>query len=280
MAKSRFNLLNIAKSKDLFSCFVADPGHKLVYLDFNAVEPHVCAHLTQDKNLMKVYGKGMGPNDVYLHFGSHAQFAANEVRQYYDPDAPTKESIKLAKSKLGMLRGLLKTSLLAMMYGAYPKRLYAYLRLLGYKVTMQDCQLLFDDFHDTYRGLKAFERRVVKMWGDNGGYIINGRGLPMAIAEEKLKDINNTIFQSTGHQILMSYLTDLNADRITQKVPMTPYLVDVHDSTTWQVPADQVDNAVNIFRDGLVKLNARLNWTVEIKGDVKVGNTLADFLDD
>lgn len=280
MAKSKFNLLNFPKSPDLFSCFIADPRHKLVYGDFAAVEPHACAHLTQDPALLSIYGKNAKPSDVYLHFGANTQFAGKEVRQYFDPDNPTKEGIKAAKANLSALRGLLKTAFLALMYGAYPKRLFAYLQLLGYKVTLRECQQIFDDFHDTYRGLKAFERRLHKMWGETGGYIINGRGLPMAVAEEKLRDVNNSIMQSTGHQILMAMLVQLNRLRHERGIPATPYLVDLHDSTTWQTPDNHVDDTVQLFRDSVAWVNEQLNWTVEIKMEPKVGSSLADFLED
>lgn len=280
MARSKLNLLNLTKTPDFFACFVADPGHKLVYADASALEPHVAAHLTQDPNLLKIYGKGRPPNDVYSFTGAHMSFSREQIREYYDPDNPTKESIKAVKQHLGELRGLLKTEFLALMYGAYPKRLHAYLRLLGYKVTLAECQRAFDDFHDTYRGLKAFERKLHRMWGENGGYIINGRGLPVAVAEEKLKDINNTVFQGTGHMILMSVLFDMNRLRHERQVDMRPYLVDWHDASCWTTPDNHVEQTVEIFKDSVAALNQRLNWTVEIKMEPTVGSSLADFLDD
>src|SRR3990167_10237047 len=97
--KRRINIQQAPKNKEYLSCFVAAPGHKLIYSDISALEPHIAAHFSQDKTLMALYGKQAKPNDVYLFVGAKTSELGNTIRAYYDPDNPTNESIEFAKER-------------------------------------------------------------------------------------------------------------------------------------------------------------------------------------
>ena len=52
------NLQQQPKSRQYLECFRARPGHKIVQLDFDALEPKITAYFSRDKNLMNLYGPG------------------------------------------------------------------------------------------------------------------------------------------------------------------------------------------------------------------------------
>jgi hypothetical protein len=199
-----------------------------------------------------------------------------EIRKHYDPDNPTPETLKAAKDNCGESRQLLKKCVLMLLYGAFPGRLYAELTLAGYDITMRECKVIFNEFWHTYAGVKRFETALGRQCDRNGGWVYNGRGRPLCIYGLKRMDIINTLCQSTGHDCLMRYLFHLNVLRHQRGIPMKPYLVDLHDSCTFEVSDTAIDSAMQAYKDSIRILNDELQWDVEITGEIKIGRTLAD----
>ncbi len=56
---------------------------------------------------------------------------------------------------------------------------------------------------------------------------------------------------------------------------MRPYLPDLHDSTTWEIPKDRVEEGKLIYEDAYKLLNKDLMWDIELQAETKVGDSLA-----
>lgn len=296
---AKLNLQQLPKDKNFLKCFEADPGHSLVYSDINSLEPHVLAHFSKDPGLMGIYSKTAKLNDVYLYIGANVSSWKTNILKYYDPNNPTPDGIAAAKKYAKEERSAAKPTFLGWMYG-----LSAGTMAQLTDIPVEECRIILKEIDDTFPGAVKFYEILKKQWEGNGGWIkqewsedpitgrklptfidgrpgwiYNGRGRPMSIAPDKMKDLGSRFVQSTGHDVLMQMLVYINKLRKSQKVNMRPYNVDVHDATIWQVKNSDVDKAVDIFKQSYILLNNTLNWDVEIKGEVEVGQHLGDFVE-
>lgn len=274
---SKLNLQQLPKDTGYLASFTARPGHKLVYTDFNALEPKVTAWFTRDPGMWKLYGPGAKPNDIYLYTGANSPLFQDEIRQYYDPDNPTAEGIKAAKQNCGRTRDILKKVVLSCNYGAGPRKLHAEFSAVGLAISLRDCTILHRSYWRTFSGIKNFEKGLLAMHRSNGGWIINGRGRPLSIAADYTKDIVNRFVQSTGHDILMRYLLILSDTRMGS---MRPWLVDEHDATIWECHESEVELTRNIFEQAFITLNGELGWDIKFTGDIKVADNLGELKGD
>lgn len=275
--KYRLNIQQLPKRRGFLECFVARPGHKLVYTDFSALEMKVSAIASQDKNLYKLYGPGANPNhDVYLFNGAQIPQYSAEIRELYDLDNPTKEGKKAAKEKFSKIRGeIFKPWVLGCQYGLGAPTLFENLTLAGVKgITFEYCQELIKVFRNTYPGLGRLQRRLKARWNTNKGWFTNLRGRPICVDVDKLKDIVNRNIQSSGHDYLMLYLQFLHR-RIKGKA--TPWLVDEHDATIWEVEDKNVDYVKMMFELAFDDLNEVLGFDIKFSGDTKVASNLAEL---
>jgi hypothetical protein len=100
-----YNWQNAPKCKEILECMQADDGHTLLACDVASLEQVVLANLSGDEQLIKLYGPGAKPNDVYSFVGASLPGAVGAgIRAAgYDPDNPTPEGIaavkKLAKKE-------------------------------------------------------------------------------------------------------------------------------------------------------------------------------------
>jgi DNA polymerase I-like protein with 3'-5' exonuclease and polymerase domains len=105
------NLQNVPKDKGYLSCWTAPPGHKLLVLDFSALEPHVLAEASQDPTLLRIYGPdATGWDDIYLSVGSQlgGEVAARIRATGYDPFSNSKESVSHSKKQAKAARQIAK----------------------------------------------------------------------------------------------------------------------------------------------------------------------------
>lgn len=293
---SKLNIQQLPKDRDFLRCFVAAPGHKLIYSDINSLEPHVLAQFSKDPGLMSLYGPGAKPNDVYLFVGAHIDKWKDKILEHYDPYNPTPEGIAVAKKYAKAERTAVKPAYLGWMYGLGPGTMHE-----STEIPVEECKTILSDIDTAFPGVVEFNGKLREEWKEAGGwvkqewyvdpdtgrnipefidgrpgFVYNGRGRPLGVAPDKVKDLGNRFVQSTGHDVLLQYLLILNRTRIAE---MRPYNVDIHDATIWQVREDKVEGAVRVFENAYAELNRLLNWDVQIQGAVEVGNNLGDFLE-
>lgn len=289
-------LLQLPKTRQFFRGLAADPGHTLVYADAEALEPHVCAFYSRDPGLLSLYQIGRPSNDIYIFTGAGSdQYGALFRGEGYDPVAPTKEAIKAIKTKYSEQRQVCKKIVLGCQYGMGAGKLHKELNIAGFDISFIEAKSLWDSYWRSFKGIKIFERELKRQWSDNGGWIRGIRGEPITIPKpykyrnketgkyetiDYTKDIVNRFVQRGGHNIHMRFIHHINTLRLDRCPSMVPFHVDLHDSTTWQVPGDLVDVAKGIYTEACDRLNDELRWDVRVKYKPKTGNTMESFLED
>lgn len=277
MKLANFNLQQQPKTRGYLQCFEADEGHTLIGMDFAALEPKVLAHYSQDDSMQRLYGKTSQPNDIYLYTGAALTGIKDKILPHYNPLLPTPESIAHTKKVCKKERTLCKIFVLAINYGAYIPKLQETLRLGGFDLTASAVRQMYNDYWKLYRGVEAFKSSLEDEWEQNNNVIMNGRNRPIVVDYKFKKDILNRFVQSTGHDVLMTFLLILNRLRLKANINMRPWIADFHDETIWIVSNEYVQPAIDLFNQALDELNQQLCWSVQMTGEVKAGKTLADF---
>jgi DNA polymerase I-like protein with 3'-5' exonuclease and polymerase domains len=241
----------------------------------SALEPHVLTEFSQDKRMLDLYGPAAKANDIYLYVGSHMDLFRDQIRAFYDPAHPTKESLALAKEQCAAIRKVIKIVVLGSSYGMGAKKLQDGINLAGFKLSFAEAKSISRDYWDFFRGIKQFEQKLIYMYQANNGYIINGRGRPLAIHPDYTKDIVNRFVQSTGHDILMRYVYLLDKRRKVENLPMRPWFIDEHDACVVEVQNAAVKRVMQVFKEVYDELNAELDWGVKFSGKIRSGQSLA-----
>lgn len=276
----KYNLQQQPKIPGYLRCMTARPEHTLVQLDFNAVEPVVLAEFSKCPNYRKLYGPEANPNqDVYLFVGSRFRPFREKFGLHYDPENPTAEGTAKAKKLFKPERAIAKEAHLAMQYGAGPGTVHGGL-------TRKEIEIEYDEvveMHQVYWSpalfavVKEFEVKLKRQWYRNNGWILNGMGRPVALAEDKLKDLLSRFCQSTGHDLLQRLLRYFDEGRAAQGLRVWPWIVDFHDETIWEAEREHTEACLALLRSCMVRLNAELGWEIYVRGEPTVARTLADI---
>jgi len=249
---------------------------KVISLDFASVEPTLIAHFSQCPNYMNIYGPNANPNhDIYPYVGMAIPQYRELFGPYYDLNNPTKEGTKYIKDHYASERSICKTFHLSAVYGAFPPTIHAMLEVQGIHISIKEVEQMHRNYWQLFKAVKSYERTLQAEWRRNGGYIISGRGTPIPMNQEDAsKHILNRMIQKTAHQYLMRWVYHLENIVTEMKLQARPLLLDLHDSTTWTCPPEEVQAVDDMLQEGLRRLNEELQLTVVIKGATKVGDTL------
>jgi DNA polymerase I-like protein with 3'-5' exonuclease and polymerase domains len=261
------NIQQIPHSEGYMKTWVARPGCVWVDCDFTALEPTVLAELSEDPTLMKLYGPDAKPNDIYLFNGAHIRGLKETIRKYYNPDFPTKESIKLAKEKCKRERSISKVITLASSYGAGVNKLYETLTLSGIDVNFDEVKEMRDSYWHLYQGILRYQDVLNDQWQTNQGFVYNGLARPLAVAPELTKDLVNRVVQSTGHEILTMYLYFIDQLRIQRRVDFIFVIADFHDETIVECKEEDGPKVMQLFNDALELTNQELNGIIKLKAN-------------
>lgn len=258
----KLNLLALPKQADFMRCFVSAPGTSLIQGDIKSLEPHVLAHFSQDKALMNIYGPDAHPShDVYLAAGLKIPGIGEEIALLYDFNNPDATRIKEAKSKFKVLRSeKLKPAYLGFLYGLGAETMH-----INLEISLAEARTILWGMERQFAGKGILQKRLEGEWAKRGGWIINGRGRPLAVDFSKKKDLVNRLVQSTGHDVLMRILWHVNNYRKEHKIEMRPYVVDFHDETIWVCQDHEIARAKEAINYAFDRTNDELNWTVTIR---------------
>lgn len=267
------NILAAPKVKDFLRCFVAPDGHELGQLDLSAVEPTVLSYLSKDPNLLKVFGDNTSQHhDIYFMAGLGIPGIRELIAPYYNTDNPDPELMKECKEKFGDIRKKkLKPCYLGWTYGIGPDTLSTNL-----KISFNEASKILEGLNNQFKGRNWLHQYLLGQWGKNGGWIINGRGRPIGVSKRKIKDLVSQCVQSTGHDFLQRLLYHMNTYRIANKLPMWPFIPDIHDETVWAVKLGYREEFVACSEYAFDQLNNELKWQgVKIKhGGINFGADL------
>jgi len=271
------NLQQLPKTKGALSGFISRPGHSFVDCDVNALEMVVTAELSQDKNLLALYGPGAKKNDIYLFYGSMmAGIGPRLTSLGYSPYDPIPEVMDATKKAFKKERSIAKLLILSDNYGSGVKKKQKILSLNGVDMSLHEVEDMHDSLMAAKSGVLEYVAWLQDEWRANGGWVENGYGRPICVDEKYLKDILNRVVQSTGHDILQLYAR-IAADLLTAAgVSWRPIVMDWHDESIIEVPDEQVEDAKRIMEiDAYRELNRILGGTCPLKGSAAVAKTLA-----
>jgi DNA polymerase I-like protein with 3'-5' exonuclease and polymerase domains len=274
------NLQNVPKDKGYLSCWTPPPDHKLLILDFSALEPHVLAEASQDPTLLRIYGPdATGWDDIYLSVGSRlgGEVGARIRASGYDPFNNSKESVSHSKKEAKAARQIAKMIHLGASYGAGAGKIQQSLKLEGIDISFDEAKRMHTAYWELFSKVKQYETFLKIQWERNGGWFLNPMGRPIAVAQDYLRDIVNRSIQSGGHDAFLLYLNILSDKLRSQSVPYKPYIWDLHDAVMLTVPESDVEEAVHILDVvAMDELNARLGGTIRLKGVTNVVNNWAE----
>lgn len=267
----KINLQQITKASEVMECFLPPPGWVLVDTDIRSLEPCVVAHFSRDPAHLELFASGK-LHDVYLYVAMalFPERRAEIAAVYYDVDgtSTSRATLDAAKAAFKFERKVAKPLHLSAGYGASAGRMYGAMVLQGVEVTLDQVRDMRTKYWQLFAGVKAWEQQLLREREDRGGWVYNGFGRPLAITDDKLKDIVNTFAQSTGHDALLKLVHHAVCLRRERGVHMIPWIPDMHDQTTWCCPADQAETAAQVLRDAYVRLNAELGSDIPLTGSV------------
>ena len=201
----KVNIQNQKKTARYMECIRPPKGEDWLQMDVDALEPVVLAELSGDEAMMNLYGPGAKPNDIYLFVGASIPALRDEVCAYgYDPLNPTAEAIAVTKKKAKRIRGICKVVHLSAGYGAGPGTIYATLIQAGVVITLDEVKAIHKAYWALFGGVIEYQKKLKAEWAENGGWFINGRGMPVAVADNLEKDILNRCIQNTGHMNMLT----------------------------------------------------------------------------
>lgn len=271
------NLQQVPKTRGTLENFIARPEYCYVDCDVVALEQVVLAEMSGDASLWKLYAPDAKPNDVYLFVGSQLPVLGEPIqRAGYDPQNPTKEGIAAAKKAAKHERSVAKVVVLASSYGAGAGKIHKTLSLSGVKLELEEVQAIHAQYWKLFSGVKKYQWRLEEEWRINGGWVLNGVGRPIGVDENYKKDIVNRVVQSTGHDLLLSYIQYVVELLKFYNIEWYPVIMDFHDESIIEVRNQDVEKVKHIMeKEAYDLLNQELGWKVKLKGSATVAYNLA-----
>ncbi|XP_017968668.1 DNA polymerase theta isoform X1 [Drosophila navojoa] len=267
ISMSEPNLQNVAKDFNIelgkeqlkISCRSAfapmDEKRCLISADFCQLEMRILAHLSQDKALLQVMNS---TQDLFTAIAAHWN--------------------KIDESNVSeQLRNGTKQICYGIVYGMGMRSLSEAL-----KCTEQEAQMITEQFHLAYTGIKAYTMKVVK-FARNNGYVetitgrrryldhINSGELQLKTQAER-QAINSTI-QGSAADIAKSAILRMekNLGRYREKLGLAKNAVNLvlhlHDELIFEVPTDKakkVAKVLSLTMENCVKLNVPLRVKLKI----------------
>ncbi|XP_030370750.1 DNA polymerase theta [Scaptodrosophila lebanonensis] len=274
ISMSEPNLQNVAKDFDVevggekikISCRSAfapmNEKRCLLSADFCQLEMRILAHLSQDAALLSVM---KSPQDLFSAIAAHW----NKI-----PESEVSEQ----------LRNGTKQICYGIVYGMGMRSLAESL-----KCTEQEAQMISEQFHVAYAGIRAYTVKVVK-FARNNGYVetITGRrryldhinsGEPHLKSQAERQAINSTV-QGSAADIAKSAILRMekNIERYREKLGLEKNAVNLvlhlHDELIFEVPTDKAKKIAKVLRltmENCVKLN------VPLKVKLKIGRSWGEL---
>ena len=218
-------------------------GGRLLHTDLSGIEYRLIGHASCDKELMYVFNSGIDIHDRTYE------------RLFHKPP-PTKEERKIAKT----------CNFLGVYGGGYPKFLIA--------SGLPDCpnsKSLYSVVSGLYPGVEAWRKEVINdLWRTKCVRNLFGRIRRFDVVDmDAEREAVNWIIQSSGHDILDIYLMEL-CDRLEADCPRTLLAMEVHDSVTFDSPAEEWGKASHIINELAANLNPLIWEMFGIKMKVPV----------
>lgn len=255
--------------KHIMKHFKCSPGFVGLHADLAAIEPTMTAHFSDDPALLKVFRDGLG--DIYLDLALSLFPDDQRLRSIYDPNAPITKAVK---KELDKQRKIAKVIQLAVQYTGTKYTVSKNLKKEGIDADIWEADRYVQAYWRKFHKVAEFNNRLREL-NRAQGYLRNVIGRIIRVPDPEYKDLPNRFIQSSAHDCLVLWVLEIDRLRKERGVEMYPVLVDIHDSTSWEVREDQVGKGEEIFKDALETINRRLELSVTIKAEMKKFLTLA-----
>ncbi len=258
------------------SAFIAENGCKLIKADYSQIELRIIAHMSHDREMIKTFQKG---EDIH----------------------------RTTAEELGCDRRTAKVVNFGIIYGMSAYGLSATL-----KIPAEEAQLFIDKYFLTYEGVKKYIDQTSQDALENG-YVKTMFGRKREIKELKspivrvrnfgIRAAINTPVQGTAADIIKLSMIALNPKfqitnnkqilnpkfqsskpilntkyKIQDTAKSSKMILQVHDELVFEIPNDQVDEAVKIIRDKMENVACpdpklgEVKLKVPLIVDIEVGN--------
>lgn len=261
--------------KELMACLKCDEGWEGLHADFVSVEPAVTAHYSQDPSLLKVFREGLG--DVYLDLALTLFPNDPELRAGYDPMAKVTSEVK---DRFKAQRKVAKVIQLAVQYTGTKYTVHKNLSMQGIPSTLASADRLVKAYWAHFSKVSQMNEALFARYAKNGNMIRNVVGRIVRVPSPRYKDLPNRFIQSSAHDLLTYWVMIIHRMVREQGLRAKTVIIDLHDSSSWSCPKDEMSELRKIFIDSLRELNEKIRMTVSIKIEMKTFQTLAGLKND
>lgn len=218
------NLLNMPATGSIYAkplkrCFVVPDGWVLYAVDLSALEDRVIANLSKDKNKCSLFLDGLDGHCLNSYYYFREEIEA-ELPRGEDEDLTTYikryfDAVENGNKVLKAIRQKSKQPTFGMNYGAYPKKLVAYL-----KCTLADAEAVWNRYHhELYPGVTEYREDYVLPTVKKYGKIHLGLGAYISSSNPE-KEIR-TLFNATAQ--FWSIITLLSVDKMHDHIDIMEF---------------------------------------------------------
>ncbi len=245
---------------EIRKAFVAEPGYKLLSIDYSQIELRMVAHLSGDKNMLEVFKKG---EDIHTNTASQIfGVPKSEVTKAHRRDAKT--------INFGILYGLSGFGLSSRIQ----------------EIDMKDAQDFINKYFEAYPGIKVYMEKVKEEVRENG-FVRNEIGRIRRFPEIKSSQF---FIRSAAERAAINFpIQSLAADVIKLAMlkihpllsssakagnPDCRMILQVHDELVFEVKEKKVKEY-----EGLLKplMEQAIKLTVPITVESKIGDNWGDM---
>ena len=213
-------------------CFLSEPGHSIVSVDYQAQELRILAHLSGDRNMIRAFEDG---EDLHLitaraAFGDHIQKGDKE-------------------------RDIGKVVNFARVYGGGAKVVS---EQTG--IDLVTAKTVVDGFDKAFPQVKVYSAKLQKD-GSRKGYITTPTGRRLPVDPARAYAALNYIVQSTARDVTAHALVRLHKAGITEYMRLP-----IHDEVLLSVPTERAEAAAAKVAEIMTRQMGRV--TIEAEGEV------------
>lgn len=254
---------------EVMSAFTSVSDFVGIHADLASIEPCVLAHYSEDPTLLKVYKEGKG--DIYLDLALDIFTDRLDLREGYDPLA---SQVGAAKSQFKALRDVCKTIHLAISYTGTHVTIAKNLTKQGHPTDKIRAMQLVSRYWKKFAKVKEFNQKLLAVYRAQG-HVRNLVGRIIQVPDIYEKDLMNRLVQSSAHDVLRLWVTEIVKEFDARGVEWKHWLPDLHDSTTFMVRKGQETRAEACYMAALETVRGLVNLSVPLKCELKFIHTLA-----
>jgi DNA polymerase I-like protein with 3'-5' exonuclease and polymerase domains len=266
-------------SEPIMRAFRVRSGYVGIHMDLVSIEPCLIAGFSGDETMLKVYRDGLG--DIYLDLcldlfpleeaGEYDVEIERPIREFHSEYRTDKPPSSEQKEQFNKIRKVAKIIQLAVGYTGNKYTVSKNLTMAGFPTPLWRAGTMVERYWERFAKVARLAAQL-KSLAEQRGYINGFYGRKLYIPKSQTKDALNRFGQFGGHAVLRQIVFQI-AER-SAEVGMHPLLIDIHDSTSWEVPIENYEKGLAIFEGAVRDVNTALALPVHVRGEFKRFDTL------